>query len=148
MLCCVLTVREVLWPTPPKISSIWMPPSCGARPTHRANQTRSIFSGNLLLFFGVFFPCISVVGAFFSFLFLTLCLFFGVVVCYCLCSVILHEMGHVLGLGHSKNPEDVMSPWYNASLKALTQNDIDRARQNCKTPFNLGGGGGKSEEKN
>jgi predicted Zn-dependent protease len=55
-------------------------------------------------------------------------------------------MGHVLGLGHSKNPEDVMSPWYNASLKALTQNDIDRAKMNCKTPFNLGGGG-KSEEK-
>jgi len=61
-------------------------------------------------------------------------------------SVVLHEMGHVLGLGHSKNPEDVMSPWYNASLKALTQNDIDRAKMNCKTPFNLGGGG-KSEEK-
>ena len=78
---------------------------------------------------------------FFLFFFLTLCLFL------LWHSVVLHEMGHVLGLGHSKNSEDVMSPWYNASLKALTQNDIDRAKMNCKTPFNLGGGG-KSEEKN
>ena len=68
MRCCVLTVREVLWPTPPKISFIWMPPSCGARRTHRANQTRLIFSGTYVvcsfLFLFFFF---SVVGAFFSF---------------------------------------------------------------------------------
>ena len=36
----------------------------------------------------------------------------------------LHELGHALGLVHSANPEDVMSPWYDPTNTTLTENDI------------------------
>ena len=52
-------------------------------------------------------------------------------------SVVLHEMGHVLGLGHSSEADEVMSGWYNASHVVLTQKDMDRARLVCNTPFDL-----------
>ena len=45
--------------------------------------------------------------------------------------VVLHEMGHVLGLAHSKDPLDVMSPYYRPELEALTENDVRRAEAVC-----------------
>jgi hypothetical protein len=38
-------------------------------------------------------------------------------------SVVLHETGHALGLGHSDNPADVMYPYYNLET-GLSANDI------------------------
>jgi len=43
-------------------------------------------------------------------------------------AVFLHEMGHVLGLNHSKKPDDVMSPYYDERKTTLKVNDIARAR--------------------
>ena len=42
--------------------------------------------------------------------------------------VAMHEIGHVLGLGHSDMPEDVMSPYYGKTRTVLSQNDIARAQ--------------------
>merc|ERR1712224_339274 len=42
---------------------------------------------------------------------------------FCLLPVVLHEMGHVLGLEHSRFPTDVMSPYYVANQDHLTKND-------------------------
>merc|ERR1719242_1068602 len=36
----------------------------------------------------------------------------------------LHELGHALGLVHSADPNDVMSPWYQPTNITLTENDI------------------------
>ena len=38
----------------------------------------------------------------------------------------LHEFGHCMGLVHSQNPNDVMSPWYNPKQTELSKNDIER----------------------
>ena len=46
-------------------------------------------------------------------------------------SVVLHEMGHVMGLAHSKSADDVMSPYYRPELVALTENDASRAKAVC-----------------
>ena len=46
---------------------------------------------------------------------------------FSLAAVALHEVGHVLGLGHSEDPKDVMSPYYVASQTKLTENDVSRA---------------------
>ena len=35
----------------------------------------------------------------------------------------LHELGHSLGLQHSMNAKDLMSPWYDPKIKTLTEND-------------------------
>jgi hypothetical protein len=40
----------------------------------------------------------------------------------------LHEVGHVIGLGHSDAAADVMSPYYLKTKVALTENDLARAR--------------------
>ncbi|EFJ42429.1 hypothetical protein VOLCADRAFT_121539 [Volvox carteri f. nagariensis] len=41
--------------------------------------------------------------------------------------VVLHEIGHALGLTHSSSPDDVMSPFYVADRLQLTEGDRTRA---------------------
>jgi hypothetical protein len=43
-------------------------------------------------------------------------------------SVWLHELGHLLGLDHSKNPNDLMAPYYNPSITDLQPGDIKRIK--------------------
>jgi len=44
---------------------------------------------------------------------------------YDLQSVALHEMGHMLGLGHSNKPASVMYPVYNGQQRTLYADDIE-----------------------
>ena len=54
----------------------------------------------------------------------------------------LHEVGHVLGLGHSDEPNDVMAPFYFADKLRLTDNDKKAMRElkakKLKPPRRLG----------
>eukprot|EP01047_Picozoa_sp_COSAG01_P050540 COSAG01_NODE_5121_length_4471_cov_8.084629_3_plen_74_part_00 len=42
--------------------------------------------------------------------------------------VALHEVGHVIGLHHSDEASDVMSPYYVKGQMTLSANDVARAR--------------------
>ena len=42
--------------------------------------------------------------------------------------VALHEVGHIIGLGHTTDPADVMSPYYIKGQLSLSENDKARAR--------------------
>ena len=43
--------------------------------------------------------------------------------------VALHEIGHLLSLTHSEAPADVMAPFYDATKKTLTENDLARIKE-------------------
>lgn len=49
-------------------------------------------------------------------------------------SVWLHELGHLLGLDHSKNKNDIMAPYYNPDIVDLQPGDITR----IQTLYNVG----------
>ena len=38
------------------------------------------------------------------------------------------QVGHALGLEHSLLAGDVMGPWYNEELKAISENDASRCK--------------------
>ena len=40
--------------------------------------------------------------------------------------VALHEVGHILGLEHSSNNNDVMTPFYKAEAVQLSRGDVAR----------------------
>jgi len=42
---------------------------------------------------------------------------------YGILPVVLHEMGHIMGLGHAENPDVVMAPYYNENRIKLTKYD-------------------------
>lgn len=44
-------------------------------------------------------------------------------------SVWLHELGHLLGLDHSRDANDVMAAYYNPELRSLQPGDIRRIQQ-------------------
>jgi len=41
----------------------------------------------------------------------------------------LHELGHALGLVHSMNANDVMSPWYNPAQQELSKEDVENLQK-------------------
>lgn len=48
---------------------------------------------------------------------------------------IIHEIGHALGLGHSKNPEDIMFTPHQYGVTRLSQRDINSVRWLYSLPY-------------
>lgn len=53
---------------------------------------------------------------------------------YNACEVLIHELGHILGLSHDSSAgKDVMDAYYDGSMNILSTNDIDRIRKKYGT---------------
>ena len=48
---------------------------------------------------------------------------------YYVLPVVLHEIGHIVGLGHSPDPLSVMSPWYNDDLEEVTEAEAEAVKE-------------------